>query len=207
MKSRDEIVIIMLQWLRLYTLGSRGSRELKTFLETRLISSRVDQKLKNKRREYMLLKGKLGLKSWVMETIVEAVCCRRGGDSLGLGCGFNSATNRLVFSFNFASDLPRFRRDFCHDRATIGSRSGVDRGVRASSITGRSMGNESAPIPRPNPLDRGSIAPRSRLDRVAIVEFFHSPSTPSDRASGNWRVTIARSRSTSLVRPMAIQPR
>ena len=48
MKSRDEIVIIMLQWLRLYTLGSRGSRELKTFLETRLISSRVDQKLKNK---------------------------------------------------------------------------------------------------------------------------------------------------------------
>ena len=73
MKSRDEIVIIMLQWLRLYTLGSRGSRELKTFLETRLISSRVDQKLKNKRREYMLLKGKLSLKSWVMETIVEAV--------------------------------------------------------------------------------------------------------------------------------------
>ena len=102
MKSRDEIVIIMLQWLRLYTLGSRGSRELKTFLETRLISSRVDQKLKNKRREYMLLKGKLGSKSWVVETIVEAVCCRRGGDSLGLGCGFNSAMNRLVFSFNFA---------------------------------------------------------------------------------------------------------
>ena len=51
MKSRDEIVIIMLQWLRLYTLGSRGSRELKTFLETRLISSRVAQKLKNKERE------------------------------------------------------------------------------------------------------------------------------------------------------------
>ena len=46
MKSRDEIVIIMLQWLRLYTLGGRGSRELKTFLESRLISSRVDQKFK-----------------------------------------------------------------------------------------------------------------------------------------------------------------
>ena len=44
-------MIIMLQWLRLYTLGSRGSRELNTFLETRLISSRVDQKLKNKERE------------------------------------------------------------------------------------------------------------------------------------------------------------
>ena len=136
---------------------------------------------------------------------MEAVCCRRGGDSFGLNRGFNSATNRLVFSFNFASDVPHFCRDFRHDRATIGSQSGVDRDVRALSIACRSMGNESAPIPRPNPLDRGSIAPRSRLDRVAIVEFFHSPSTPSDRASGNWRVTIARSRSTSLVRPMAIQ--
>ena len=56
----DEIVIIMLQWMRLYTLGSRGSRELKTFLEIHLISSRIDQKLKNKEGKYMLLKGKLG---------------------------------------------------------------------------------------------------------------------------------------------------
>ena len=73
MKSRDEIVIIMLQWLRLYTLGSRGSRELKTFLETHLISSRVDQKLSLKGRNTLVLKRKLGLKSLVMETIVEAV--------------------------------------------------------------------------------------------------------------------------------------
>ena len=57
MKSRDEIVIIMLQWMRLYTLGSRGSQELKTFLETRLISSRVDQKLREK-------KGEIGPKNW-----------------------------------------------------------------------------------------------------------------------------------------------
>ena len=67
MKSRDEIVIIMLHWMRLYTLGSRGSQELKTFLETRLISSRVDQKFKNKERNTLVLKRKLGLKSWVME--------------------------------------------------------------------------------------------------------------------------------------------
>ena len=73
MKSRDEIVIIMLQWLRLYTLGSRGSRELKTFLETRLISSRVDQKLKNKRMKYMLLKKKLGPKTCAMEAVVGIV--------------------------------------------------------------------------------------------------------------------------------------
>ena len=61
MKSRGEIVIIMLQWLRLYTLGSRGSRELKTFLETCLISSRFDQKLKNKRGKYIVFKGKIRL--------------------------------------------------------------------------------------------------------------------------------------------------
>ena len=60
MKSRDEIVIIMLQWMRLYTLRSRGSRELKTFLETRLISSRVDQKLKNKGGKYIGFKEKIG---------------------------------------------------------------------------------------------------------------------------------------------------
>ena len=73
MKSRGEIVIIMLQWLRLYTLGSRGSRELKTFLETRLISSRVDQKFKNKEGVHGFLKREIGSNSWVVEAIVEAV--------------------------------------------------------------------------------------------------------------------------------------
>ena len=58
MKSRDEIVIIMLQWMHLYTLGSRGSRELKNFLETRLISSRVDQKLRDKGGDYIDFKEK-----------------------------------------------------------------------------------------------------------------------------------------------------
>ena len=73
MKSRDEIVIIMLQWLRLYTLGSRGSRELKTFLETRLISSRVDQKLKNKEGVHEFLKEKLARKRWAVEAVVGIV--------------------------------------------------------------------------------------------------------------------------------------
>ena len=82
MKSRDEIVIIILQWMRLYTLGSRGSRELKTFLKTRLISSRVDQKLKNKGENYMLLKGKLGPILRAIEAVVGAVLWGRGSDSL-----------------------------------------------------------------------------------------------------------------------------
>ena len=78
MKSRDEIVIIMLQWLRFYTLGSRGSRELKTFLETRLISSRVDQKLKNKEGVHEFLKREIGPKSWAVEAVVGAKSRRRG---------------------------------------------------------------------------------------------------------------------------------
>ena len=83
MKSRDEIVIIMLQWMRLYTLGSRGSRELMTFLESRLISSRVDQKLKNKEGKYMLLKSEIGPKSWAIEAVVGSVLQGRASDSLG----------------------------------------------------------------------------------------------------------------------------
>ena len=78
MKSRDEIVIIVLQWLRLYTLGSKGSQELKTFLETRLISSRVDQKLKNKRGKYMFLKGELGPIFRPIEVVVGAESRRHG---------------------------------------------------------------------------------------------------------------------------------
>ena len=72
----------MLQWLRLYTLGSRGSQKLKTFLEIHLISSRIDQKLKNKEGKYMLLKGKLGPILRAIEAIVGAVLRGRGSDSL-----------------------------------------------------------------------------------------------------------------------------
>ena len=73
MKSRGKFVIILLQWLRLYTLGSRGSRELKTFLEIHLISSRIDQKLKNKKGEYMLLKENFARTSWPIDAVVGAI--------------------------------------------------------------------------------------------------------------------------------------
>ena len=79
MTSGDEIVIIMLQWLRLCTLGSRGSRELKIFLEIRLISSQIDQQLKNKEGKYILLKRKIGPISWAIEAVVGADLKRRGG--------------------------------------------------------------------------------------------------------------------------------
>ena len=112
MKSRDEIVIIMLQWLRLYTLGSRGSREHKTFLETRLISSRVDQNLRTKEGNTWFFKEDIGPKLWMMEAIVEAVFKRRGGASLGMGRGFKSAANRLEFRFKRKlQNRPRSSRD------------------------------------------------------------------------------------------------
>ena len=79
MKARDSIVIIMLQWLRIYTLGSRGSRELKTFLEIRLISSRIDQKLKNKGEIHGFLKGNLARRLWPIDAVVGADWRRRGG--------------------------------------------------------------------------------------------------------------------------------
>ena len=47
--------------------------ELEIFLATRLISSRVDQKLKNKRGKYMLLKRELGPKSLPLEAVVGVV--------------------------------------------------------------------------------------------------------------------------------------
>ena len=89
MKSRGEIVIIMLQWMRLYTLGSRGSRELKTFLEIRLISSRIDQKLKKNEELHGFLKGKFAQKSWAIEAIVGADSWRPGSGSLGRCRGLN----------------------------------------------------------------------------------------------------------------------
>ena len=63
----------MLEWLRLYTLGSRGLQELKTFLKICLISSRIVQKLKNKKGEYIAFKGDFGPK-------ICAVWCDHGSD-------------------------------------------------------------------------------------------------------------------------------
>ena len=98
---------------------------------------------------------------------------RRGSNSLGMGRGFNSATNSLNLASISLQCLPRFSPRFLprshHDRATIGRRSWcywfVDR----------------------RPFDRlrfcgeiSSIAARSRFDRAAIVEFFHELPTPLD---------------------------
>ena len=120
MKSRDEIVIIMLQWLRVYTLGSRGSRELMTFLEIHLISSRIDQKLKNKGRITSVLKVKISPKSWAIVAVVGAILRGRGSDSLARRRGSRISGE---FFLKLASK-----------EATIAPRSGHDRGSIVISI-------------------------------------------------------------------------
>ena len=127
MKSRDEIVIIMLQWMRLYTLGSRGSRELKTFLEIRLISSRIDQKLKNKAGKYMLLKGKLGPIVRPFDAIVRAILQVVGAIPWGDVVAFRSTWNERWFGFKLASKEATIAPRSSHDRAAIGPRSWFDR--------------------------------------------------------------------------------
>ena len=161
MKSRDEIVIIMLQWLRLYTLGSRGSRELKTFLETRLISSRVDQKLKNKEGVHEFFKGEIGPESRAVEAVVGAIFKRRGGASLGMSRGFNFAAILTKFSGEFGSSFHDFS-------TTIGPRSGVDRDPGAPSIIVGSSG-----------VDSTAACVRARLDRAAITARSRGSSTSS----------------------------
>ena len=70
-----------------------------------------------------------------------------------------------------------------HDRAKIGPWSWINYDPRSQSAVVRSRGSDST-----------MKFPRSRLNRTAIMEFFHEPSTSSDCASGDWMVTIAQSR-------------
>ena len=163
MKSRDEIVIIMLQWLRLYTLGSRGSRELKTFLETRLISSRVDQKLKNKEELHEFLKRELSLESWMMEAVVGAIFKRRGGFSFSMSHGFNFGSILTKFRGEFGPLFPRFRR---YEWTTIEPRSGHDRASIVVLSLRRSLADQWRTIPHHFRFISASIAARSRRDRV-----------------------------------------
>ena len=83
MKSRRNSQSILLQLLRnqVYTQGDRD--ELEIFLEIRLIPSRIDQKLKNKGRNTLVLKGKLARGSWPIEAFVAVDSWLRGSGYLG----------------------------------------------------------------------------------------------------------------------------
>ena len=126
----------------------------------------------------------------------------RGGGLMASRGRFRARGSWLQFRNKSASISPPNILHFSRDRATIAPRSGHHRGPVVRQSTSARL----AAIPPCKLPDRGSIAPQSRFDRATILEFFQNPSTPSDRSSGDWRVTIAQSRSTLLVRPMAIQP-
>ena len=138
----------------LYTLGSRGSRELKTFLETRLISSRVDQNLRTKKGEYTGFKEYIGPNSWVIGAVVEAICKGRGSSSLGRRRS-SRIWGKLISIL--ASNVPRS----CHDQATIAPWSGHDSGLGNASHAVWSSGNDST-------LKEVSIVARLSSDHAAI---------------------------------------
>ena len=64
--------------------------------------------------------------------------------------------------------------------ATIGTQSGRDQATIVVLAVRRSPSDQLTAIPPRKLSDRGSIVPRSRFDRIAIVEFFHDLSALSD---------------------------
>ena len=173
----------MLQWMPLYTLGSKGSRELKTFLKIPLISSRIDQKLGFKERIHRFLKEKLAQRSWAIDAVVGADLRRRE-------CGFHWWCHGSRICSELAliplQSEPRWHRDramnvhwswcWCsNDRCPIqwegliawfcaeGAAIAVDRGHDRTTIRSRSCHNWT------------KIASRSDHDRVAIGSCFRRP--------------------------------
>ena len=142
--------------MRLYTLGSRGSRELKTFLETRLISSRVDQKLNHKGGKY------IGFK--------EEVCPKIGAVWCAIGCLLVATITRGSWS----STSPNFGLDFCCDRTIVA----LDRGHDRTTIGPRSRDDRSSIMVLPPGFDFavwwGSIPP---------IMHFDSDQTDADSAA------------------------
>ena len=73
----------------------------------------------------------------MIDAFVGTVFRRRGGDSLGVGHGFNSVTIVTKFSGGFSSYFHVFS-------TTIGPRSGFNRGPRFPSIVVKSGRSDSA---------------------------------------------------------------
>ena len=151
------------------SLNAGDHDELKIFLEIRLITSRIDQKLRRKGEVHGYLKRELVRRSWVIDAVVEAFCKGRGSGSTWRGCGFNSATNLTSISLQ---NEPRS----WHDRATIGPRSGHDRalivvldlGRPPSSLVGMIPRQKEVPIVARSSSDRAAIGSRSGYHRSSL---------------------------------------
>ena len=141
------------------SLNAGGTRWTRDLPRNSLNFFTSRSKVKEQRRTTWVFKGELARRSWPIEAIVGAEFMRRGSDSLGMGRGFNSATNQLEFDFNFAS---MFAPIFATIFATIAPRSGRDRASIVVLLVRRS------PSFRPATILRWK-SPRSRLDRAAIA--------------------------------------
>ena len=93
--------------------------------------------------------------------------------SLGEDVASGLAWNQPQFRFDFASKWPRFSPQ-------EDPRSGHDRAAIEVLVNRRSFSDRLETIASHKLPDRGSIAPRSRFDQTAIVEFFHEASLLSD---------------------------
>ena len=162
--------------MRLYTLGSRGSRELKTFLEIRLISSRIDQKLVFKGRIHRFLKEKLSRRSWAIDAVVGADLRRHGGIPLG---GFVAPELAVNFASILLRKKPRSRlivvtikRRSVHDHEAIGPRSWPFLFPCSVGIVRRDRGIESMMKEPRSRLHRAAIAVRSDCDRGVLSRIF-----------------------------------
>ena len=147
--------------MRLYTLGSRGSWELKTFLKIRLISSRINQKLKNKGEIHGFLKR---------------ILAQNRGQLVRSWKRFAGVVGAVPLGDVVASGLAWNKPQFCFKRATIAPRSGHDRELIVISIfqwmPSDDRGGDSAMKESWSRLDRTAIVVRSRHDRGLLPRVF-----------------------------------
>ena len=81
---------------------------------------------------------------------------------------FLGARSWLQFPGESASILLPNSHHFCHDQATIGLRSGHDRGHGRSSMAVRSNGSNSTTLALRSRFDRTAIAVRSNRDHGVL---------------------------------------
>ena len=164
-------------------LMKRGIQWTRDLPRNRLISSRVDQKLRTKKGEYMLFKEKFGLK-------MVADWRDRWGDLMAPRGRFLAHGSWLQFRDESASIWPLNNMHFSHDRATIGPWSGLDRATIVSLVL-RWLPSESV----------GRFVLRFSLLGIQIV-----PRSDPDRAAiGIWSHHERGSCGTSVCRPIEIR--
>ena len=137
----------------------------------------------------MVLKRKLGPKSWPLEAVVGVGLKRRGSESLSAASWLQGHQNSARIRLQISSQESH---DFRHDCPRFPPQSGFDR-RRSCSIHSQEC----------HKIATNRI--RDERFRIAIVEFFHDVQPPSDSDLAGWTIAIIwsrapRSRCKSAVR-------